>query len=107
MGAPYRPKKPKVKTEPDFFDNFAEFSDAWFDWFGYEEIPHSIRYSIVLFILVSPLEICFFFYCCVHNDEYDDEEEERLFKKRVLRAEARKEKRLAEVAHRRISNKWD
>ena len=86
MGRPAPPKKQKVKTGPDVFDHFAEFSDAWFDWFGYEEIPHSMRYSIVLFFLLSPFEICFFFYCCVHNDEYDDPEEEREFKKRVLKA---------------------
>ena len=64
--------------------------DAWFDWFGYKEIPSVMRYSIVLFLIAAPIWTFFFFCCCLHNDEHDDPEEERKFLERFERWEKRK-----------------
>jgi len=75
-------------------DQAAFFMDSWFDWFGYEEIPHSMRYSFVLLVLAMPVYALFFFWCCLHNDEYEDESEEILFKQRVAKAFERKQMRL-------------
>jgi hypothetical protein len=87
-------RKPEVYQHPQWMDDFAFFCDVWFDWFGWTEIPHSMRYSFVLTILLAPFWTCFFIYCCVHNDEYEDEEEERQFKERAALAYERKKKRI-------------
>ena len=70
------PNKNKIYTHPEWMDNFAFFCDAIFDWMGYHEIPHTMRYSFILLLLVMPCWAMFFIYCCVHNDEYEDPVEE-------------------------------
>jgi hypothetical protein len=84
-------------------DEFALFMDSIYDWFGYHEIPHTMRYAFVLTILLAPVYTVFFFYCCVHNDEYEDPEEEMMFKQRVAVAEERTKKRLEKAKQ----MKWD
>ena len=85
----------KAYKAPEWITNSCLFVDVWFDWYGYHEIPQTIRYSIVLFFMMAPFYACFFFYCCVHNDEYDDETEEKEFKERVEKRFKRKLHRLA------------
>ena len=75
-------------------DNFAMFCDYMFDWMGYHEIPHTMRYSFVLLLLTMPLYALGFYYFCIHNDEYEDPIEEEEFKLRVDKAH---KKRLARL----------
>jgi len=99
-----RPPKPKgVFKHPDWMDKMAFFMDSIFDWFGYKEIPHFMRYAFILTIVFTPVYAFFFFWCCVHNDEYDDPEEEMMFKERVAKAHARKLARLEKAKQ----MKWD
>ena len=97
------PKRPKVYEHPKWIDEGALFMDSIFDWFGYHEIPHLIRYSICLTVIFSPVYAFFFVWCCVHNDEYDDPEEEMALKQRAERIHHRKLKRLEKAAQ----MKWD
>ena len=64
--------------------------DAWFDWYGYKEIPHPVRYAIVLFFVAAPIWAFFFFWCCNHNDEFDDPVEEAKFIERFEKWEKRR-----------------
>ena len=75
-------KRQHVKTGPNFFERSAVIVDAWYDWFGYKELPHLIRYSLVLFLITAPIYTFFFCWCCVHNDEHEDPEEEKKFMQR-------------------------
>lgn len=84
----------KAYKAPEWITETCLFIDVWFDWYGYHEIPQTIRYSIVLFFMMAPFYACFFFYCCVHNDEYDDEKEESEFKQRAEKKFKRKLHRL-------------
>jgi len=79
------PRRPKVYEHPKWIDECALFMDSIFDWFGYHEIPHLIRYSICGTILCSPIYTFFFVWCCVHNDEYEDPEEENALKMRAAK----------------------
>ena len=88
------PRKPKIYEHPKWIDEAALFVDSIWDWFGYHEIPHLMRYASVLFVLGAPFYACFFVYCCVHNDEYDDPEEEAALKHRAAVAHERKLRRL-------------
>lgn len=81
----------------------AFFMDSLFDWFGYHEIPHTMRYSFCLLVMAMPVYALFFFWCCVHNDEYPDEIEEMKFKLRVKKSELKKHRRL-EIAK---QMKWE
>ena len=74
------PRKPQLYKHPQWMDDFCFFMDSIFDWFGYTEIPQSMRYSFILTIIFMPVYAFFFFWCCLHNDEYDDEIEEELEK---------------------------
>ena len=74
-----------------------------FDWMGYREVPHCIRYAIVLFMLTAPIYAFFFLMCCVQNDIDDDPEEEAKFLKRFEKWERRKQERLEEAK----KMKWD
>ena len=82
---------------PQWMIDFGDFMDYGFDWMGYNEIPHFMRYAFVLTVICMPFWACFFIYCCVHNDEYDDEVEEMEFKERVKKAYNRKLKRLSDA----------
>ena len=74
-----------------------------FDWMGYHEIPHCIRYAVVLFMMTAPFYALFFLMCCVQNDVDQDPEEERKFLKRLDKWEKRKQMRLEEAK----KMKWD
>ena len=97
------PRKHTVYKHPKWMDDICEVFDAIFDWFGYHEIPHTMRYSICLFILLAPVWAIFFWYCCVHNGEYDDPEEEMQFKQRYQLHKQRTEARLKKARE----MKWD
>ena len=84
------PKVRKIYQHPEWMDEMALFMDSIFDWFGYHEIPHTMRYSICLTVLFIPVYALFFFYCIVHEDEHDDPEEQMQFKERVEIAYQRK-----------------
>jgi len=79
-----------LDEEDHFFNRCCAVVDIWFDWMGFHTLPQTIRYAIVLFVMVAPCQAAFFFYCCVHNDEYEDEEEEAQFKQRAAKWEARR-----------------
>ena len=96
-------KTGKIYRHPEWMDNFAMFCDYMFDWMGYHEIPHTMRYSFVLLLLAMPVWAAFFYYCCVHNDEYEDPLEESEFKKRVEKVYKRKQARLKKAKE----MKWD
>ena len=89
------PRKPQLYKHPKWMDEAAFFMDSIFDWFGYHEIPHTMRYAFILGCMGMPIYAFFFFWCCLHNDEYDDEVEEAKFKERVGIAFDRKKQRLA------------
>ena len=88
-------------------DNFAFFCDAIFDWMGYHEIPHTMRYSFILLLLVMPCWAMFFVYCCVHNDEYDDPVEEAEFLKRVELRRKRDNAIHKQAKKMKFANKWE
>ena len=97
------PRKRVVYKHPKWMDDMCVVFDAMFDWFGYHEIPHTMRYSICLFILLAPVWAIFFLYCCVHNGEYDDPEEEMAFKQRYALHKQRTDARLKKARE----MKWD
>lgn len=82
---------------PEWMDQAAFFMDSMFDWLGYTGVPHTLRYSICLTILLMPVWTAFFLYCCVHNDEYEDPDEELKFKHRVRQALEREKLRYREA----------
>ena len=53
-------------------------------------MPHTLRYAIVGFFIVSPLYTLFFIYCMMAEDKEDDPEDERQFQKRYRQWEMRR-----------------
>ena len=67
------------KGDYDWWWRFAEYCDMVFEFFGYHYMPHTLRYAIVGFFIVSPLYTLFFIYCMMGEDKEEDPEEERQF----------------------------
>ena len=67
------------KGKFDFWYRLAEYCDFVFEFFGYHYMPHTMRYAIVGFFIVSPLYTLFFIYCMMAEDVEEDPEEEKLF----------------------------
>ena len=43
-----------LDEEDHFFNRCCAVVDIWFDWMGFHTLPQTIRYAIVLFIMVAP-----------------------------------------------------
>ena len=86
-----------LHDEDHVFNRWCAVVDYYFDWMGWHTVPLTIRYSIVLFMMVAPFQACIFYMCCIHNDEYDDPEEEAQFKLRAQKWENKRLDRLERV----------
>ena len=54
-----------------------------FDWFGYQEVPHPMRYGVLIFLITAPIYAILFVKFCMENEKEDDPVEEEAFLRRV------------------------
>jgi len=53
--------------------------DMMFEWAGWNDVPHTMRYAVGLFLIAAPLWTLLFVYCLMDNHQYSEPGEEEEF----------------------------